>query len=216
MTSFDAVVIIILAIFLARGIWTGFIRQIAFIAGLLLGFGAAGRFYEQFSGLVSPIIENPQIGFLVTYCILFILVYVLVMTAGVLLKKVMQITFLGWFDHLLGGVFGLGKAVFISTLLFMILAGFMSNSEAFRGKSFFFPFFSNSSRYILNFVKDTELRSGFLPKRPAITPLFTEQISLGRPVKIEPEKIKNRGQGSEIGGQQKQQKNQPVTLTSDL
>ena len=191
MTSFDAVVIIILAIFLVRGVCTGFVHQIAFIAGLLLGFAAAGRFYEQFTVLVTPIVENPKIGFLITYSLLFLLVYILVMVAGVLLKKVMQITFLGWFDRLLGGIFGLGKAVFISTLLFMILAGFMSNSNAFLEKSLFFPFFSNSSRYILNFVKDTELRSDFLPKRPAITPLFTEQISMGKPVKIEPEKTKN-------------------------
>jgi len=38
MNKLDAVVSIIMLVFLLRGIWVGFIRQIAFIAALMFGF----------------------------------------------------------------------------------------------------------------------------------------------------------------------------------
>ena len=71
MSSIDSVIILIISLLTVRGIWTGFIQQISFIAALLLGLFVASRFYLHYSSLLSGFISTPQIAFLVTFLILF-------------------------------------------------------------------------------------------------------------------------------------------------
>ena len=157
MTSVDTIFLIIILSLTARGIWTGFVRQIAFIAALILGFAAAGRFYEYFADLVLPFITIPQLAFFVTYILLFVVVYFLVMLAGTALKKVMNISLLNGFDRTMGGAFGLGKGVFVASLIFVILAGSLSNSGPFLRKSSSYPFFK--SRRIVQDLKFQSLHA---------------------------------------------------------
>ncbi len=169
MTSLDAGIIVIILIFLVRGIWVGFIRQLASIAALILGFIMAGRYYEQLSPLLKPVLASPQIRFLVTYGLIFLAVFLSVVAVGFVLKKVVTISLLGWFDRLLGGIFGLGKATVISTVLFMIISGLLASSNPLFAGSIFTPYLSSSSAFFLSFIKDQELRPHFLPKEPAIS-----------------------------------------------
>ena len=176
MGSVDFAVLSIISLLTARGIWTGFIRQAAFIAALIFGFWAAGRYYTLFSGLLDNFITIPQVSFLVTYSLLFTIVYLLVMLLGFGLKKVMSISLMGGFDRFVGGVFGMGKGVFVSTLLFMLVAGTLSNSSAFLQRSFFYPFLENSSRLVRSFIMDRDLRDRFQANEPAI-PAIEEGVA---------------------------------------
>ncbi len=175
MTALDIGVITIAAFFLARGLWTGFIRQIAFLLALFLGYVAAGTYYPSWSRHLSQI-GNPQLRFVLTYALLFFATYVLIMLIGLVLKKVAQITFLGWFDRLLGGVFGLAKAAFITTLAFLALTGIVSDSSAFIQNSFFAKHLQVSSRWLTSIIKDKELRADLLPKQPAISDLLRDSV----------------------------------------
>lgn len=170
MTTFDIIALIIFLAFLARGIWTGLIHQLTFLAALLLGFLAAGRLHSLSAHMLESFITNRQLNFLVTYVLLFVVAYLLVMLLGKGLKKVMSITFLGWFDRLLGGLFGIIKAVFIASLIFMIVNAFLSGTNNGLKNSLSYPFFIESSQTILMVVKDKKLRDQFLPKKPAILP----------------------------------------------
>lgn len=178
MTSLDAVFIVIFIIFFARGVWTGLVSQLAFFAALVLGFIAAGSFYEKLAPFVQKIIAPPQVAFFATFTILFLLVYFAVIASGKGLKKVAKVSLLGWFDRVMGGLLGLGKAVLLSTLVFMILSGVMSRSNAFLRKAYLYPFFAQSSRGVLQFVKDKDLRDRFQPKDPAIASLFNIQSQI--------------------------------------
>ena len=176
MTILDIGVVIVTVLFLVRGVWVGFVRQLAFFLALTLGYLAAGKYYTILSQNFSPWIENAQLRFVVTYTLLFLITYVLVMFLGRGMKKVMQVTFLGWFDRTMGGLFGLAKAAFISTLVFMGLAGFLSSSSPIIQKSFFSPYLMQSSRYITSFIKDKELKDELLPKKPAISNFLTDPV----------------------------------------
>ena len=123
MTAIDFGVIAIILIFLVRGIWIGFIRQLASLAALILGYLFAGRYYEQISPRLSSVISSPQLSFLVTYALLFLAVFVGVLALGYVLKKVMSLSLLGWFDRFMGGIFGLVKAGVVVTVLFMAMSG---------------------------------------------------------------------------------------------
>ena len=178
MSSIDSAIILIISLLTARGVWTGFVRQLSFIVALVLGFIVAGRFYLVFSGFLGGFIATPQLAFLLTYLILFILVYLAVIFSGLGLKKFMKVSMLGGFDRFMGGMFGLGKGMFIIILMFMVLAGLLANSGTFLRKSYFYPFLNGGSRVVMSFINDPDLRSSFKPKEPAIPSIFAEESRL--------------------------------------
>jgi len=171
MTALDIGVVVIVTFFLARGLWIGFARQLAFLLALSLGYLAAGTYYPLWSRYLSSV-ANPQLRFVLTYALLFFTTYVLVMLLGIVCKKVMQISFLGWFDRLLGGVFGLAKAVFLSTMIFMALTGIFSANSVFLEKAFFRPYLTISSQWLTSIVRDQNLQAELLSKKPALSNLL--------------------------------------------
>lgn len=183
MTALDIGVIVVTVFFLTRGIWIGFIRQIAFLLALFLGYAAAGTYYPTLSQHLEKI-DNPQLRFVVTYALLFFTTYVMIMLLGLGLKKVMQITFLGWFDRLMGGVFGLVKAVFIATLVFMALTGIFSTNSVYIEKAFCTKYLLISSQWLTSIIHDKDLQAELLPKKPAISNFLSNPVpalqSLGR------------------------------------
>ncbi|MDF1578797.1 MAG: CvpA family protein [Desulfurivibrionaceae bacterium] len=172
MSSIDSAIILIISLLTARGVWTGFARQLSFIAALILAFIVAGRFYLFFAGFLKSFIQTPQLAFLVTYMLLFCAVYLLVIYLGFGLRKFLKISMLGGLDRVMGGVFGMGKGMFILILLFMVLAGVMSNSATFLKKSYFYPFLNGGSLLVMSFINDPALRAGFRPKVPAIPAIY--------------------------------------------
>lgn len=186
MTSLDAGVIIIAIILVIRGIWVGLVRQLASIAALFLGFITAGKYYKQFSDILSPFIETPQIGFLITYGVLFLLVFLSVVLLGFLLKKVMTVSLLGWFDRMMGGLFGLCKSAIVITVLFMVLSSMLASSNPILTESFFAPYLKHASTYLLRLIKDQDLQKHFLPKEPAISPLLSLTIPASKTKRGDP------------------------------
>lgn len=180
MSVLDIIVLIVLSLFIARGIWVGFIRQLASIIALVLGFVVAGRYYDDSVGLISPFIENRQIGFLVTYGVIFIIVFVTTILIGFGFRKVAQLILLGWFDKSLGGLFGAAKGLFISCIIFMGLAIFISGTSPLFRNSLFYPYLEQSSIFILSAVKDKEVKKQLLPRQPAISNLLADTIDFGK------------------------------------
>jgi len=176
MTTLDAGVIIITLIFLTRGIMIGFVRQIASLAALSSGFIIAGHYYHQFAQYAKAYISEPQLAYIITYGLVFVVSYILIILAGILTKKVMQVSFLGWFDRTLGGVFGLAKAVLVNTLLFMLLAWILSSSSPLIQKSFFSKYLMISSQYATALIQDDHLRSQVMPQQPAISAFLDDPV----------------------------------------
>lgn len=174
-TVLDIAVIVVTVAFLVRGIWVGFVRQLAFIIALVMGFLAAGNYYPLLSRY-GRWIENPQLRFVLAYTLLFLATYVLIMFIGVGLKKVMQVTFLGWFDRMMGGFFGMAKAAFLSTLGFMAIASVLSSTSPVVQKSFFSSYLMASSQFMTSFIKDKSLQKELAPKKPAISSFFTDSV----------------------------------------
>ena len=182
MTLLDVGTIIIIVLFLGRGIWTGFVRQIASIAALIIGFVVAGRFYGESAYLVVPFINNRQAGFFIAYVLLFAISFFAVIMLGLVLKKVMALSLLGWFDRLLGGMLGLAKGLFVACLLFMGLALVVSDTSPLFRQSCFSPYLENGSRLLLSVIRDRELRDALLPSKPAISTLVDSTVDFGKKI----------------------------------
>lgn len=180
MTWLDFLIAAIVLFFLIRGVWIGFIRQLASLLALILSFVMAGRFYGESANFVFPFIENQQFGFLLAYLLVFIITFFAVILLGQLLKTILTVSLLGWFDSLLGGVFGLAKALFVSCLLFIGLSAFISGSSNFFRQSFFYPYLNESTSFFLTLVRDKKLRDGMLPRTPAISSFIDSSIEFGK------------------------------------
>jgi len=178
MTSIDIAVIIIIALFTIRGAWIGFIRQLAFIAALILAFLVAGAFSRQLAGFLKPLDASPQLNFLLIYAAILLAVYLLVTLVGLAMSKMMKVTMLGGFDRVLGGFFGLAKGIFLATLLFMAVAGIMSESAEFLRRSFCYPYLSSSAKVLSWFISDQDLRNRLRPKEAAIDKLVGQAATL--------------------------------------
>ncbi len=182
MSPLDAIALIILAGFIIRGIWVGFIRQVASLFALILGFLVAGHFYGESLPVISSVIHNKQLGFLVTYALIFCLVFVVTLVIGIGCKKVAQLILLDWFDKTMGGILGATKGIFLASIAFMALAIFISGSSPIFTKSVLYPYLQKTSILLLAAVKDDDVRGRMLPQKPAISNLLSHTIDLGKEI----------------------------------
>jgi membrane protein required for colicin V production len=167
-TAFDVLVLVIFLAFLVRGIWIGFISQISSLIAMLGGFLLAGYFDNEFYRFILPYFDNSHTAFLITYILVFAAFFFLIKLVGLGLKKVMDLTLSPWFDRSVGGLFGIIKGIFFTSLIFVIVTSYLSGSNKYLKKSITYPFLTQSSKVILTFIRDYDLRSYFIPKEPAI------------------------------------------------
>ncbi len=182
MSPLDAIALILLAGFIIRGIWVGFIRQAASLLALILAFLVAGQYYGESAHFVTPFINNQQLGFLLAYALIFCLVFIVTIFIGIGFKKIAHIVLHDWFDRTMGGILGAAKGFFLACIAFMGLAIFISGSSPIFTKSIFYPYLQKTSFILLSVVKNAELRNRLLPKQPAISNLLSHTIDLGQEI----------------------------------
>lgn len=167
LTGYDLVVIAIFAFFMARGIWVGLLGQVTVIVALYVGYVVAGQYHDRLFPFLRGVSENPQIVFLLDYGILFACTYVVTMLAGKGLTKVVSLTIAGWFDKVLGALFGAVKALILAILLHMLLTTFLSPDSPLLRKGQLYPYLSQATTFFQQLIKDEKVRQAFQKQGPA-------------------------------------------------
>ena len=121
MTVLDVVMIVITGFCLIRGIFRGLIKEISSIVGVLAGYYAAYTYYGYPAKLLSQWLSNSGYINLLSFFIIFCLVFLIISILGVIIKYLLSISHLGWADRISGAVFGLTKGILIAAIL--LLAG---------------------------------------------------------------------------------------------
>jgi membrane protein required for colicin V production len=121
LTIYDLVVMGLLLLLVARGLWVGFLRQIISLVALYIGYIVASRYHDRLFPFLRDLSDNPEVVFFVSYAILFVITYILAVLAGKGLHYVVKVTMAGWFDHLLGGFLGFAKGILLIVLMHMVL-----------------------------------------------------------------------------------------------
>ena len=124
----DMVFGVLLALFLVRGLLRGFIKEIAGLVGMVLGFFLATRFYKEVVPYVAQFINDSSGQTVAAYLAIFVGVLVAVALLAHLLQKFTELTFTSWLNHLLGGVAGLAKGGLICSLAITLLHHFAGDS----------------------------------------------------------------------------------------
>ncbi|HEB69127.1 MAG TPA: CvpA family protein [Desulfobulbus sp.] len=167
-TSFDVIVALILIVFVVRGAWIGFMRQLAAFLALVGSYWLAGRYSRELMPYVGKFIENPKLVFLVSFALLFLLSALLFILGGKVLHRVMEISLLGWFDRFLGFLLGVVKGAVLASLLYMFLASSLSASNDLLKKSISSRYLARGADMLHQLISDPQLREYFLPREPAI------------------------------------------------
>ncbi len=169
LTGYDFIIIALLLLFLARGLWVGFLRQITTLVALFVGFVIAGQYHDKLFPFLRGLTENPHTIFWTSYAILFAVTYVVTMLFGKGLAKVVELTVAAWFDKLLGGVLGVVKAAMLIVLLNMVLSGVLAPENSMLRDCQFCPLVKQGTEYCRSLIKDDTMRKAFLQKDPAIS-----------------------------------------------
>jgi len=129
MTQVDTLILAVIAMSSAFGVWRGFIKEtlslLSWIAALLVS-----RVYsESLAGLLESLIDNPSVRYVTAFSGLFVLIIMLGTALNHFMSKLLVVTGLKTLDRLLGAVFGVARGTVIVLVVLFILNVFVSGSE---------------------------------------------------------------------------------------
>ncbi len=108
-----------------RGLFRGFIRELAAIAGVAAGFYVAYVHYQTISPRLMHWIHHSAYANIIAFILLFCAVVMIFAGAGMILRLIMKVALLGIVDRVLGAIFGGLKGALIVSLLFILLVSFL-------------------------------------------------------------------------------------------
>jgi len=163
MNPFDILIIVILGYSLVRGLFRGLVKEASSLIGVLGGFYAAYTYYKVLAGLLAGLIHDTSYLNILSFLIIFSGVLIIVGVLGVIIKYVLNISFLGWADRIGGVVFGVLKGILIVSILFITLTAFLPKGTAFIKNSELAPHVSWISEKLAEVVSK-EMKLDFKAK----------------------------------------------------
>lgn len=163
MNPFDILIIVILGFALIRGFFRGLVREVASIAGVVAGFYAANAYHPVMGAHLSSWISDPAYVDIISFTIIFVLVFILTGFLGVIITYILKLDFLGWADRLFGTLFGLGKGFLIVAVMVMMLTAFLPKNAPIIQDSLLAPRISFLSEKLAG-LADDEMKQNFTSK----------------------------------------------------
>jgi len=186
MSSIDILIVVVVALFVWKGIRFGLIESIGGIVGLFIGAYMAGRYFEQVAEtLESFLFHSTSFAKIIAFILVFILVNRAVALIFWIVDKafglIAIIPFLKTFNHLLGGLFGLLEGLlFIAIIVFFLAkAPFGSSLATNVEKSRFAGFVKTASVIVKPFMPASIENWSFdMPNLPVNLPKSLKDIPL--------------------------------------
>lgn len=160
MNPFDIAIIVLMGYTVIRGIFRGFIREVAGIIGLLAGFYAAYGYHGHLSPMLQRWITDPAYRDITAFMILFCGVMLVVIGLGMLLRLIVKMMLLGVLDRIFGAVFGGVKGALIVSLILVVLINFLpSGGAALIKESRLAPAVNAVSREVVRLIPESARES---------------------------------------------------------
>jgi membrane protein required for colicin V production len=164
MNGFDLVVLVIVMFCMVRGLFRGLIREVSGIVAVIAAFYGAFTYYWMLSDPLVILIQTPTTRHLISFCILFCGIMILVGFLAALIRKLLHLVFLGWVDRTFGMIFGTAKGALIVSVLFVMLTAFVPAGIApVMAESETAPYLARISRTMTLFIS-RNMRINFLER----------------------------------------------------
>ena len=125
MNPLDILIIIIVLFCLIRGIFRGIIKELSSIVGVLGGFYGAYTYYPLIAKFLARWISNTGYLNILSFMIIFCLIFIIISILGIIIKYLLRIAFLGWVDRVCGAGFGIIKGILIVSVILIALTTFL-------------------------------------------------------------------------------------------
>jgi len=127
MHSFDLIILVIVIIATYRGWVDGLFRELMWYASIFISLIVTIKFADIITEVINNFSDySPQIFYLLSFTILFIisLIAAKILTKGI--KKIIDLSFLGFLDNALGSVFHVIKYMFVLSFVFWTYTKFIN------------------------------------------------------------------------------------------
>jgi membrane protein required for colicin V production len=167
MHLFDLVIISTLCFCLIRGVFTGLIRELFSVTGVLAGFVFASARYSQVAKWLSYWMPDPSKASLLSFLCIFFGFTITITVLGRLVKPLLKIVLMSSVDRLFGAGVAIIKSVLIVSVLLLTLTAFLPKDVSIIKNSSLSPRFIVVSEKMARIVSK-DMRHEFLEKLKVI------------------------------------------------
>jgi membrane protein required for colicin V production len=140
MTSFDYIVLVIVGLSIILSVMRGFFKEILAIIGWVAAFVVAKTYSSEILPMMPADIPTESLRVLASFLVLFFATLLVASLLAVAISTLVKSAGLGWFNRLLGALFGLARGLLIVCIV-VFLAGLTSlpNDARWRNAMFSAP-----------------------------------------------------------------------------
>ena len=132
MNYFDVMLLVLLVLFLLRGVMNGFLSEFSGLLGLVGGLCYASHAYKDLTPYLANLIHDPAWRDLVGYGLVFASVLLAVALLAYGVSKVFSLMVLSSLDKGLGAVLGLLRGMVVCSVSLVLLRHFLPDVDFFK------------------------------------------------------------------------------------
>ena len=152
MNLLDMSIVVILGFCMIRGLFRGIVKELSSIIGVFGGFYAAYTYYMVLARLISKWLPNITYMKIISFLFIFCAVFLIISVIGIIIKYILNISFLAWIDRIFGLIFGLIKGGLIVSILVIALTAFLVKGAPVVSKSILAPHVTMLSEKMIKVV----------------------------------------------------------------
>jgi membrane protein required for colicin V production len=155
MNALDWLLAAILGYSTIRAIFRGFIREAFALGGLILGFLAACWGYAALARRLAGLITSPPLAQFLSFLLILFGIMALATLLGHLVRRTASAVGLGFFDRLLGALFGLLRGAILGGAFLLAVTAFLPTAPWVEN-SFLAPYFLRAA-HAVSFTMPSDL-----------------------------------------------------------
>ncbi len=175
MNLLDWIFIIIIAASSIYGLFKGLIKEVVSILAVIIGLIGGSRLYETLAPVLKHFGLNDQVSSVLSFFILFVLIFIAVTLAGRIIHKFVKAIFLGWLNRLAGVGFGFIRGVVISSIIIIVLTITLSEESPMLARSKLTPQIMNISKVLLSLVPE-DLQKRFMEQEKKLREFWEKKL----------------------------------------
>lgn len=148
----DIFILCTMVFFLVQGIFRGFLREIASLAGVVLGILLGSHFQPQATSFLKTHVPDFSYLPVVSFVLIFGLVLIVANLLGYALSHLFRKVLLGWLDRGLGVFLALTKGVILTYLIIVLLTFFLPAKAPLVAQSRFAPWIIVSYQSMIRLI----------------------------------------------------------------
>ncbi len=152
MNVLDIIILSVMLFFIVKGVFRGFIREVASLSGIILGIWLANQFQPQATAFLKPHLPATSYLPLISFAAIFIFILIVCNVLGWALKLFFSKVFLGWLDRTLGAGLAVLKGVILTYLVIVLLNLFLPPSTPILARSVLRPWIIESYQSVVDLI----------------------------------------------------------------